>query len=45
MIQQTSVMQSPWILVESDNKAYARIKVMQELCNALERALPDALPG
>jgi polyphosphate:AMP phosphotransferase len=41
MIQQTSVMQSPWILVESDNKAYARIKVMQELCNALERALPD----
>jgi polyphosphate kinase 2 (PPK2 family) len=34
-------MQSPWILVESDNKAYARIKVMQELCNALERALPD----
>jgi polyphosphate:AMP phosphotransferase len=41
MIQQTSVMKSPWILVESDDKSYARIKVMQEVCRALERALPD----
>ena len=41
MIQQTSVMQSPWILVEAEDKAYARIKVMKAVCDALEHKMPD----
>jgi polyphosphate:AMP phosphotransferase len=41
MIQQTSVMKSPWILVENEHKAYGRIKVLNAVCDALERALQD----
>lgn len=41
MIQHTSVMKSPWVLVECENKAYGRIRVMNEVCDALEHALPD----
>jgi polyphosphate:AMP phosphotransferase len=41
MIQQTSVMRSPWILVEGENKSYGRIKVMNAVCDALEKALRD----
>lgn len=41
MIQHTSVTRSPWILVENENKAYGRIKVLSELCNALEAAVQD----
>jgi len=41
MIQQTSVQNSPWILVENENKAYGRIKVLKTLCNALERVVGD----
>jgi polyphosphate:AMP phosphotransferase len=39
MIQQTSVMKSPWVLVENENKAYGRIKVLTAVCNALERSV------
>jgi polyphosphate:AMP phosphotransferase len=39
MIQQTSVMKSPWILVESENKMYARIKALNAICEALEKAV------
>lgn len=39
MIQQTSVMRSPWILVEGENKSYGRIKIMNAVCDALEKAL------
>jgi polyphosphate:AMP phosphotransferase len=41
MIQQTSVMKSPWILVENQNKHYGRIKVLKSLCKALEKAVGD----
>ena len=39
MIQQTSVQQSPWILVENESKRYGRIKVLKSVCEALEQAL------
>lgn len=39
MVQQTSVQNSPWILVENENKLYGRIKVLNAVCDALERAL------
>jgi len=41
MIQQTSVKKSPWILVENENKAYGRIKVLNSVCDALEKAVAD----
>ncbi len=41
MIQQTSVQKSPWILVENQNKAYGRIKVLKTVCAALEKAVGD----
>ena len=39
MIQQTSVMNSPWILVENQNKQFGRIKVLKSVCNALEKVV------
>jgi polyphosphate:AMP phosphotransferase len=41
MIQHTSVARSPWILVENENKAYGRIKVLNEVCDALEAAVQE----
>jgi len=41
MIQQTSVKNSPWILVEAESKLYARVKVLKTVCDALEKALQD----
>lgn len=32
---------APWVLVEGNSKRYARIKVLQHTCEALERALED----
>jgi polyphosphate:AMP phosphotransferase len=36
MVQFTSTRAAPWILVEGDSKHYARVKVLQTLCDALE---------
>jgi len=41
MIQQTSVKDSPWVLVENENKSFGRIKVLKTVCEALERVLED----
>lgn len=41
MIQQTSVKNSPWILVENQNKHYGRIKVLKSVCDALEKVVGD----
>jgi polyphosphate:AMP phosphotransferase len=41
MIQQTSVMNSPWMLVENENKPYGRIKVMKSVCGALEKVVGE----
>ena len=41
MIQQTSVANSPWVLVENESKHYGRIKVLKTVCDALEDATRD----
>ena len=45
MIQQTSVMRSPWVLVENEDKGYGRIKVLKAICDALEHRLQDRSQG
>jgi polyphosphate kinase 2 (PPK2 family) len=39
MIGRTSTEFAPWTLVEANDKLYARIKVLQTVCERLERAL------
>ena len=39
MIERTSTERAPWILVEAEDKRYARIKVLKSVCESLERAL------
>jgi polyphosphate kinase 2 (PPK2 family) len=39
MIEKTSTRTAPWVLVEGNDKRYARIKVLEAVCNNLERAL------
>ena len=39
MIARTSTRAAPWTLVEANDKYYARIKVMKELCERLKGAL------
>ncbi len=45
MIQRTSTLQAPWTLVESNDKLYARIKVLDTICNALEKAAGQSKAG
>ena len=39
MVERTSTGEVPWTLVESNNKPYARIKILRTLCERLEAAL------
>ena len=39
MIERTSTHDSPWTLVESNDKNYARVKVLKTAARALEKAL------
>jgi len=39
MIDRTSTEAAPWTLIEADNKRFARIKVLQTICEQLEAAL------
>lgn len=39
MVARTSTQTAPWILVEGNDKKYARIKVLQTFCERLEKAL------
>ncbi len=39
MITRTSTAYAPWLLIEANDKYYARIRVFSELCQAYERAL------
>lgn len=41
MVQYTSTHRAPWILVEGNNKYYARIKVFKTLYRQLEKALGE----
>ena len=39
MIERTSTAHAPWTLVEGNDKRFARIKVLQTVCERLEAAL------
>jgi polyphosphate:AMP phosphotransferase len=39
MVERSSTRTAPWTLVEANSKAYARVKVMNTVANALEHAL------
>jgi len=39
MIDHTSTELAPWVLVEAENKYYARIKVLKDLCQRIEAKL------
>jgi polyphosphate kinase 2 (PPK2 family) len=39
MVERTSTQTAPWTLVEGNDKRFARVRVLQEVCDALERGL------
>ena len=39
MVTRTSTRRAPWVLVEANNKYFARVKVIRTLANRLRRAL------
>ena len=39
MIIRTSTKNAPWVIVEANNKYYARIKVLESVVNALEEGI------
>ena len=39
MVDRTSTERAPWTLVEANDKRFARIKVLQTLCERIEAAL------
>ena len=41
MVSRTSTQSAPWILVEGNDKRYARIKVLKSYCDRLEEILDD----
>ena len=45
MVERTSTGEAPWTLVESDDKRYARVKVLRTLCERLEAELERGIPG
>ncbi|MDB4433269.1 polyphosphate:AMP phosphotransferase [bacterium] len=42
MVERTSTQEAPWILVEANDKRFARIKVLRSVCDALETAVAKA---
>jgi polyphosphate:AMP phosphotransferase len=41
MVDRTSTTTAPWTLIEANDKYYARVKVLQTLCDALKNALKN----
>ena len=41
MVQYTSSHLAPWILVEGNDKRYARVKALQTVSDQLEKAIED----
>ena len=39
MVERTSTRVAPWTLIEGNDKRYARVRVLQVVCDALENAL------
>ena len=45
MVERTSTGEVPWTLVESNDKNYARVKILRTVCERLEAALDAAGPA
>jgi len=45
LVEHTGTNAAPWILVEGNDKSYARVKVITTLCNRLEEAIKDVKNG
>ncbi|CCQ74975.1 polyphosphate:AMP phosphotransferase [Magnetospira sp. QH-2] len=45
IVEQTSPQSAPWVLVEGNDKRFARIKVVETLCDHLEKALASSGKG
>lgn len=41
MVTRTSTQKNPWIMIEGNDKKYARIKVIKAYCNQLEKKLDE----
>jgi polyphosphate:AMP phosphotransferase len=39
MVERTSTLKAPWVLVEGNDKRYARIKILETICEQLEEKL------
>ena len=39
MVERTSTQMAPWTLVEGNDKRFARVRVLEEVCDSLKRAL------
>lgn len=42
MIERTSPSHAPWTLVEAEDKQFARVKILNTICDAVERALEES---
>jgi polyphosphate kinase 2 (PPK2 family) len=42
MVERTSTGNAPWTLVEANDKNYARVKILQTLCERVQAALEEA---
>ncbi|WNY24852.1 phosphate--AMP phosphotransferase [Methanolapillus millepedarum] len=40
MIEETDTQDAPWVIVESDDKYYARIKILKNIIKHIEKAIP-----
>jgi polyphosphate kinase 2 (PPK2 family) len=45
MIERTSTSSAPWTLVEANDKRFARIKVLDTICNGLDGAISRSAPA
>jgi hypothetical protein len=44
MVERTSTGNAPWTLVEANDKNYARVKILQTLCERIEAELEGRTP-
>jgi hypothetical protein len=44
MVERTSTGNAPWTLVEANDKNYARVKILQTLCERVEAELDGRIP-
>ena len=44
MVERTSTYHARWTLVEANNKRYARIKVLETICEGLQKELAKSEP-